>query len=294
MLCSRRALTAVLALVLVIGGLAWWRGTGPVGAQNDVGVPRLPAPVTWEAFRWDGGYLSRLGPYAITIDGDFSDWELIPALEDAPNDTSTGLTLTARPNPDCDIRVWKFAHDASNLYLYVEVAPEGTVLAGAPNAVDAYFLMAHLDVDNEINTGFRTFDPTLRGAESAYADWYCPSRIGSDYAFEIGYSHPAVHGDKPFRTFLTYWGAGDDRLGRCTYAGMKEIRFGVPTAKFSGNKLEMGCPFSAFGENVHEGSVMDVAMSIEGAGRARGLEWCQDSTLAIEDYVIWPAGSGQF
>jgi len=243
--------------------------------------------VTWETYRWDGAYLSSLAPSRITIDGDFSDWDSLPALDDPANDTSTGLRLTRKANPDCDIRFWKFTHDKNNLYVYVEVAPEGIILTGAPDAVDAYFLMVHLDVDNDTNTGFLTFDPTLPEQSKAYSDWYAPSRIGSDYAFEIGYAHGSVHaGAKPFRTFITYWGLGDDRLGLCTYHDMKEIRFGVPVAKYSGNKLEMGCAFSAFGSNVYPGAVMDVALSIETAGQHAGTGWCQDSTEAIDNYLV--------
>ena len=252
-------------------------------------LPRLVSPVMWEQFRWDGGYLSRLCGKTISIDGDFSDWDALPALPDSPDDTGTGLDSSPKPNPDADIRIWKFAHDDNNLYLYVEVAPGGRMMVGAPNAVEAYFLMAHLDVDNDPATGFLTFDPTLEGAEKAYTDWYAPSNIGSDYAFEVGYAHGSVHaGAKPFRTFITYWGAGDDQLGRCTYEGMEEIRFGVPVAKYSGNRLEMSCPFSAFGGHVGGGTVMDVAVSIETAGEAAGTGWCQDSTEAIEDYVVTP------
>jgi len=250
-------------------------------------VPKVATPVTWETYRWDGRYLSSLGPSPITIDGDFSDWDSLPALDDPPDDTGTGLILMRRPNPDGDIRFWKFTRDNNNLYVYVEVAPGGIILAGAPDAVDAYFLMVHLDVDNDPNTGFITFDPTLPEAWRDYSDWYAPSRIGSDYAFEVGYAHGSVHaGAKPFRTFITYWGLGDDRLGLCTYHGMQEIRFGVPVAKYSGNKLEMGCPFSAFGSNVHAGTVMDVALSIETAGQHAGTGWCQDSTEAIDDYPV--------
>ncbi len=288
----------LLALLVVLGCSK--EATGPAaGKQFQPGTrqpaaaraqaPKLPGAAPSESFRWDGRYLSRLGPQRITIDGDFSDWDSIPALEDPPNDTSEGATLTSKPNPDADIRVWKFTHDAGNLYLCVEVAPKGKMLVGAPDAKDAYFLMAHLDVDNNSSTGFLTFDPTLKGEERHYSDWYAPSRIGSDYAFEIGYADASVHeGAKPFRTFMTYWGAGDDRLGRCTYEGMKEIRFGVPVAKFSGNKFEMGCPFEAFGGHVKAGTVMDVAVSIETAGEAAGTGWCQDSTEAIEDYVVTP------
>jgi hypothetical protein len=119
-----------------------------------------------------------------------------------------------------------------------------------------------------------------------YTDWYYPANIGSDYAFEVGYARPPTHKKKPFRTFITYWGSGRDGLGWQTYRGMEEIRSNWGPVEYRGNRLEMGFPFKAFGGHVKQGTVMDVAVSVEAAGAAHGLDWCQDSTEAIEDYEV--------
>jgi len=254
-------------------------------------VPTVAPKAKSEAFRWDGRYLSRLAPQQIKIDGNYEDWDKVPALPDLAWDVdarrlSRGSGVVNIPNPDVDIRQWKFTNDTGNLYVYVEVAPEGVVLTGAPDAADGYFLMVHLDVDDNMDTGFRTFDGSLPADQMEYTDWYYPSNIGSDYAFEVGYGNPPAHAPRRFRTFITYWGAGEDKLGWQTYQGMEEIRDDWGVVAYKGNRLEMGFPFKAFGGHVRDGAVMDVALSVEAAGEARGLHWCQDSTEAIDDYTV--------
>ncbi len=310
--------TLMAAAVALLACCAVWRAA-PVGAQEEgvmqgrpispaelwqpqINPPRGTVPTVdpawpWEAFRWSGSYVSSFAPCKIILDGDFSDWDSIPALPDPAWDPDARhpqdpVSYADIPDPDVDIRQWKFTNDDKYLYVYVEVAPEGIMMIGAPDAKDAYFLMVHLDVDNNMNTGFHTFDPSLPPQYAQYTDWYCPANIGSDYAFEVGYGNPPAHPLSRFRTFITYWGPGNDELGPQTYEGMKEIREDMGAAVFLGNRLEMGFPLEAFGGNVKDGTIMDVALSVEAAGAVRGFHWCQDSTEAIDDYVVMTSRGG--
>ena len=227
--------------------------------------------------------VSAAKPVGITIDGDFSDWQGPSSLWDPPGDPddrddryAPRLNLN---NPDVDILEWKFVSDKQYLYVYIRVA--GQIGRGQDD--DRYYLMVHLDVDRNLDSGFQTFIPFPTEEEAAFTDWYYPSNLGCDYSFEVEFL-----GGLPTRTFIAYWGPGNGELGPWPYRGMLEFREGVPAMAFLGPEIEMRVPLSAFDGHIFVGAKMDVAASIESSGKLAGTGWCQDSTDAIRGFVVTP------
>lgn len=223
-------------------------------------------------------------PAGVVIDGDFSDWQGVSSLSDPPNDPddrddryAPRLNLN---NPDADILAWKFASDKKYLYVYVRVAGQ----IGRGQYDDRYYVMVHMDVDRNLGTGFQTFIPFPTEEETPFTDWYYPSNLGSDYTFEAEF-----RGGLPSRTFITYWGPGDGKLGPWPYQDMLEFREGIPAMAFRGSEIEMRAPFSAFDGHIFVGAKVDVAVSIESSGKLAGTGWCQDSTNAIRGFVVTPS-----
>jgi len=221
---------------------------------------------------------------AIIIDGDFSDWDSISSMSDPVGDCDDRddryNPILNIDQPDVDVLEWKFTDQQGYLLVYARVQGEiGRTLAN--DWGDRYYFMVHLDVDNNLKTGFETYIPFPTPEEEPYTDWYYPSNLGSDYSFEFEFR--AGHFT---RTFITYWGPGNDVLGRWPYAGMLEFRTNIPEMVSHGGEVEMRAPFSAYAGHVHQGAVMDVAISTECSSHYWGVGWCQDSTDMIDNYVV--------
>jgi hypothetical protein len=221
---------------------------------------------------------------AIVIDGDFSDWANIPSMTDPVGDCDDRDDrydpILNIDQPDVDVLEWKFTDQNGYLLVYTKVRGQiGRTVAG--DWTDRYYFMVHLDVDNNLKTGFETYIPFPTPEEEPYTDWYYPSNLGSDYSFEFEFRSGQFT-----RTFITYWGPGNDVLGRWPYKGMVEFREGVPEMKCVGGEVEMRAPFSAYAGHVFRGAVMDVAISTESSSKVWGVGWCQDSTDVIDDYVV--------
>ncbi|MCA9240399.1 MAG: PEP-CTERM sorting domain-containing protein [Planctomycetales bacterium] len=80
----------------------------------------------------------------ITIDGDYSDWASVPAVDDDSGDNSGGP----------DIGVTKVANDANYLYIYNSF----------PNSLSLGTFLT-IDVDENVATGFDVFGLGLVGSE---------------------------------------------------------------------------------------------------------------------------------
>ncbi len=88
------------------------------------------------------------GSYAnISIDGDYSDWASIPALDDDSGDNASGP----------DIGITKIANDENFLYIY-NTFPNGTELS----------TFTSIDFDSNTATGFDVFGLGLIGSEAAW------------------------------------------------------------------------------------------------------------------------------
>jgi len=221
---------------------------------------------------------------AIVIDGNFSDWASLASMPDPSGDPDNRddryNPILNIDQPDVDILEWKFTDQNGYLLVYARVAGQiGRTVPG--DWGDRYYFMVHLDVDNNLKTGFETYIPFPTPEEEDYTDWYYPSNLGSDYSFEFEFRSGEFQ-----RTFITYWGPGNDTLGRWPYKGMVEFRTNVPEMAWKGGEVEMRSPFSAFGPHVHRGTIMDVAISTESSSRVWGVGWCQDSTDMINNYVV--------
>lgn len=117
-------------------------------------------------------------PHSIVIDGDFSDWEGVPAYTD-PDDAIDGSVLHdgvpdchdtvheargAIPehvyNEDVNILEYRFTHDRDHLYAYIRVKGEigRTSQIGQPNVSSAgrCYVIATIDVDENEATGYCT------------------------------------------------------------------------------------------------------------------------------------------
>ena len=219
--------------------------------------------------------------WAITIDGDFNDWEFLPSYPDPPGDPDNRddryNPILGLNNPPVDCLEWKFTHDNDNVYAYCRVV--GTI--GQGQFDDRYYWMLHMDVDNNLSTGFETYIPFPTPAEEPYTDWYYPGNIGCDYTFEFEFL-----GGVFSRTFITYWGPGGGVLGRWKYRDMVEMRDNVPVMAWNGSEVEISAPIWCFDGNVHIGTIMDLSVSIESSGKLQGTGWCQDSSETLENYVF--------
>jgi len=137
-------------------------------------------------------------PHTIEIDGDFSDWDSVPAYYD-PADTVNGTvladgvydvhdtnsdTMWAHPshvyNPIADLVEYKFTHDDENFYAYFRVS--GTIgqtsVANSTSGSKAgrCYLIVTIDLDQEEESGYWLNE-----------GGYYPTSGGYDINFEVEY-----------------------------------------------------------------------------------------------------------
>lgn len=130
--------------------------------------------------------------HAITIDGNFADWALVPSHSDpvgGPGVLHNGIPDThdtdqSGPNdipiyvnhPDIDLVEYKFTHDVTNLYAYFRAT--GMIGNTISNATKhgRYYVIVTLDVDNNLATGY----PLHEGG-------YYPTSAGYDMNMEVEY-----------------------------------------------------------------------------------------------------------
>jgi hypothetical protein len=133
----------------------------------------------------------------ITIDGNFDDWDSVPAYSDAAmGQMHTGTNIPdvhdtdgfdpAVPgdvpdpvdHPDVDLREFKFTHDESNLYGYFRSAGVIGRTAHTPEGQNGprgrYYVIVTIDVDNDDTTGYWLHD-----------GGYAPTSNGYDMNFEL-------------------------------------------------------------------------------------------------------------
>jgi len=177
-------------------------------------TPGSEPPRSGDAYRWEAGHPPKDGqrqpedgpsyPVAIALDGEFDDWEAVPALyKDESGDGGwTGI----------DLGIIKAAHDRDYLYLYFEVGEQ--IALG-----EDQFLALYLDTDNRLTTGYeyRGLGAELqwvfgqRGGKVFWPDGMTPvqfSDVGfrggptvTSDRFEVAFSrHSAVGGKKVLST----------------------------------------------------------------------------------------------
>ncbi len=128
----------------------------------------------------------------ITIDGNFGDWEGVPAhfdpigspgvLHDGIPDThdtdhSNSNDVPAYvDHPDIDLVEFKFTHDSSNLYAYFRASGQigNTISTSAKHG--RYYVIVTLDVDNSNTTGY-----------GIHEGGYYPTSYGYDMNMEVEY-----------------------------------------------------------------------------------------------------------
>ncbi len=107
-------------------------------------------------------------PAAITVDGDFSDWNASPAYTDPVDDQhdtdhdQAGDTPAYVDHPDVDILTHKVSHDEENFYFYFEATGEigRTQIEDLGNGLRAgrYYVIVTIDVDNDDVTGYPLYE----------------------------------------------------------------------------------------------------------------------------------------
>lgn len=112
---------------------------------------------------------------AITVDGLFDDWNVVPSYTDPTDDQHDtdhdGMNDTpAHVNhPDVDVLEYKFTHDSQNLYAYFRSRGNiGATQAQSPGKRGGrYYVIVTIDVDNDDTTGYWIHEggyyPTSRG-----------------------------------------------------------------------------------------------------------------------------------
>ncbi|MCA9023731.1 MAG: exo-alpha-sialidase [Planctomycetaceae bacterium] len=127
-------------------------GLAPNGEVEDYQLNVVPGPT----------------PAAITIDGDFSDWDASPAYLDPADDqhdtdhNTAGATTVYVDHPDVDILTHKVSHDEENFYFYFEAtgAIGRTQIEDLGNGLRAgrYYVIVTIDVDDNDITGYPLYE----------------------------------------------------------------------------------------------------------------------------------------
>lgn len=171
----------IVGLVLCACGRTPW--TPDVSTRA---TPGSGPPGSNDAYEWDAGRAPEelaqepekgpSYPTAIALDGEFGDWDEVPALyEDIMGDGgTTGI----------DLGTIKAAHDGDYLYLYFEAGTEMSLGGGQ-------FLTVYLDTDNRKTTGYE-----YRGL-GAELQWIFGQRGGK--VFRSGGLIPVLYADVGFR-----------------------------------------------------------------------------------------------
>lgn len=143
---------------------------------------------------------------AITLDGDFSDWEDVPSHFDPPNDThdtdhDQQFDVPVHvSHPDVDLLEFKIAHDEENLYAYFR---SGGIIGRTQRDTQGnpgrYYVIVTIDVDNKDETGYWLHE-----------GGYFPTTPGYDMNMEVEFyngafntGHYLNHGCRNESEFLT-------------------------------------------------------------------------------------------
>lgn len=119
--------------------------------------------------------------HRIAIDGDFSDWDLVPShtddsfnTHDTDHDQANDVP-SAVEHPDVDLLEFKLTHDETNVYAYFRSRGIiGRTQAEAQGTPGRYYVIVTVDVDNDDVTGY----PIHEGG-------YYPTSDGYDMNFEV-------------------------------------------------------------------------------------------------------------
>ena len=122
-------------------------------------------------------------PHAITIDGNFDDWQDIPSYFDPADDThDTDHRLFDDvpeyvDHPDVDLLEFKFTHDNENLYAYFRARGViGRTQHSSQGTPGRYYVIVTIDVDDDEETGYWLHE-----------GGYFPTSGGYDMNMEVEY-----------------------------------------------------------------------------------------------------------
>lgn len=163
------------------------RASGVVLLRRQVGATRVG--IVLAALAASAAMPLAAPIHHITIDGEFSDWAVVPSYFDpvgGPNVLHNGIPDTHDTNhsrsndvpayvnhPDIDLVEFKFTHDRSNLYAYFRAT--GVIGRTSPTK-GRYYVIVTIDVDNSTATGY-----------GLHEGGYYPTSYGYDMNMEVEY-----------------------------------------------------------------------------------------------------------